>query len=114
MLNFLKTATDLGKLLEEKNHQYGNSYIIVPDILRILYPTGIKPHQYGDTSIIIRILDKINRRANGNSDAAEDWRDIGGYGIVKLAEILEEKEAFTFDNVALKIVDEIENQNTDK
>ena len=90
MLDFLKTATDLGRLLEEKNRQYGNSYIIVPGILRILYPTtGIKPHQYGDASTIIRILDKISRRAAGNPDAAEDWRDIGGYGVVKLAEVEE-------------------------
>jgi len=35
MLNFLETATELGKLLE-KNKQYGNSYITVPAILRIL------------------------------------------------------------------------------
>ncbi len=89
MLNFLETATNLGKLLEEKNRQYGNSYITVPDILRILYPTGIKPGEYGDASAIIRILDKISRRAAGNSDAAEDWRDIAGYGVVKLAEIME-------------------------
>lgn len=89
MLNFLQTATDLGRLLEEKNRQYGNSYIIVPDILRILYPDGIKPDEYGDASTIVRILDKISRRAAGHSDAAEDWRDIGGYGVVKLAEVKE-------------------------
>jgi len=89
MLDFLKTATDLGRLLNEKNRQYGNSYIIVPDILRILYPTSIKPGQYGDALTIVRILDKISRRAAGNSDAAEDWRDIGGYGVVKLAEVEE-------------------------
>ena len=56
MLDFLKTATDLGRLLNEKNRQYGNSYIIVPDILRILYPTGIKPDEFGDASTIVRIF----------------------------------------------------------
>ena len=55
MLDFLKTATDLGRLLNEKNRQYGNSYIIVPDILRILYPTGIKPDEYGDASTLAEV-----------------------------------------------------------
>jgi len=91
MLNFLETAMELGKLLEKKNKQYGNSYITVPAILRIYYPTGIKPDEYGDASTIVRILDKISRRAAGNPDAAEDWRDIAGYGVVKLAEVEEGK-----------------------
>ncbi len=87
MLDFEGTANRLGKLLVEKNTQYGNSYIIVPNIMRELYPNGIPVELYGDALTIVRILDKLCRRAANNPDAIEDWRDIGGYGILKQAEL---------------------------
>ncbi len=92
MLDFEGVAKRLGKLLIEKNTQYGNSYIIVPNIMRILYPKGMKPEQYGDALTIVRILDKLCRRAANNPDAIEDWRDIGGYGILKQAELEAEND----------------------
>jgi len=87
MLDFEGVAKRLGKLLVEKNRQYGNSYIIVPNIMKELYPNGIPVESYGDALTIIRLLDKICRRAANNPDAIEDWRDIGGYGVLKQAEL---------------------------
>jgi hypothetical protein len=74
----------VGGLVAEKQIAYGDMIRGAQDLLRILYPDGIKPEQYADALLILRILDKIGRLTRGNKKAFDEspWRDICGYAIL--------------------------------
>jgi len=75
-------ANQIGSLVEEKNIAYGNSFVTSGEILKIMYPNGIKPEQITDMLLTVRILDKLSRIANGKgSNGESEWRDLAGYGI---------------------------------
>lgn len=79
-------ASDLGKLLVKKNEAYGSYFEKLGDILRILYPNGIEPHQYDDLLALARIGNKLFRIASRKDAFGESpWRDIAGYGILGAA-----------------------------
>jgi phage terminase large subunit-like protein len=76
-------ATKIGKLVDEKNQAYGNSFAEAHKILSILYPNGIQPEQYTDALAIIRVIDKLFRIAtNKNAFGESPWQDIAGYAIL--------------------------------
>jgi len=79
---FLDEGEKLAILLAKKHIQYGESYKRSGDILKLLYPDGIKPEQYGDMLAVTRIIDKLFRIAVGKSDDVENWRDVAGYGLI--------------------------------
>lgn len=79
---FSEEALELADLLIKKHLQYGESYKRSGDILKLLYPNGIKPEQYGDMLAVTRIVDKLFRIAMGRSDDVENWRDVAGYGLI--------------------------------
>lgn len=82
MGRFQEIAQEIGKLVEEKNAAYGNSYIVTAEALKLYYPEGIEPSQYTDALLIVRISDKIARIANRKDAFGESpYRDIAGYGI---------------------------------
>ena len=62
-MKFEKIASEIGRLVEEKNLAYGSSFLKSEKILKILYPDGIKPDQYRDMLAITRIVDKLFRIA---------------------------------------------------
>ncbi len=73
-------------LVVEKNNAYGDSYQKSADILRILYPNGVRPDQYEDLLGMARLIDKQFRIANKKDAFGESpWRDICGYGLVASA-----------------------------
>lgn len=73
----------IGKLVEEKQAAYGDSFGKSGDVLRILYPQGISPEQIDDALCIVRILDKLFRIATDRDALGESpYRDIAGYGIL--------------------------------
>lgn len=77
------TAEQIGKLVEEKQKAYGNSFGKAGEFLKLLYPDGIKPEQYGDALTIVRIFDKLMRIATDKDAFGESpYRDIAGYGIL--------------------------------
>jgi hypothetical protein len=78
-----KIATELATLLPEKNRAYGNAVRVVADMLKILYPNGVKPEDYLDFMLIVRDLDKTCRIARGDKTAFGEspWKDKAGYGI---------------------------------
>ena len=84
-----KLAEDLGKLVEEKQRQYGNSVEKSERILRLLYPNGIHSSQYEDVLLVVRILDKLSRIAQSGwgQDAGGEspFTDIAGYGLLGMA-----------------------------
>lgn len=75
-------GTSIGKLVDEKNKQYGDSFNKCGEFLKILYPDGVKPEQYSDMLGIARVFDKLMRVANGNQGNENAWMDLAGYGIL--------------------------------
>lgn len=88
MTDYTALAASLGKLVTEKNAQYGDSAKSAAAIFAILYPAGIKLEQYQDILLMVRILDKLSRIAH--SEAGKDgggespYRDIAGYALIGL------------------------------
>ncbi len=77
---------DIGKLCESKNEAYGASFDKAGSVMRVLYPSGIRPEQYDDALAVVRVIDKLFRIATRKNAFGESpWRDIGGYSILGAA-----------------------------
>jgi hypothetical protein len=87
-------ATEIGALVEQKNRAYGDAFSKCGDFLKLLYPDGIQPEQYGDALCLVRIFDKQMRIATDKQALGENpYRDIAGYGILGAAKGEEEQHA---------------------
>lgn len=76
-------GTEIGKLVEEKNQAYGNSFGETQQFLKLLYPNGIGPESYSDMLCIVRIFDKLKRIATNKDAFGESpYRDIAGYALL--------------------------------
>lgn len=85
---------ELGRLVDEKNRAYGDSFRHAPEILRHLWPEGIRPEQYRDLLAVVRIVDKMKRIATDRDAFGENpWRDIGGYALLMLLDVVKEGDA---------------------
>lgn len=74
---------EIGKLVDEKNQAYGDSFAKSGEFLKLLYPDGIKPEQYIDALALVRIFDKQKRIAtHKNAFGESPWRDLTGYGLL--------------------------------
>ena len=82
MSKYEKIATQIGKVVDSKNKQYGDAINNIDSILKILYPNGIKVEQYKDMSVMVRVLDKLFRLSKGDQGDESAWNDIAGYGIL--------------------------------
>lgn len=86
-------ATAVGKLVDEKNKAYGNSFMKAGDFLKILYPDGIPPDKYIDVLVLTRLFDKLMRIATKNDPFGEDpFEDIVGYALLGMSNRKQEKE----------------------
>lgn len=73
----------LGALVDTKQAAYGDSFGRSGEILRILYPQGIRPEQYRDALAVTRVVDKLFRIATDRDALGESpWRDICGYSLL--------------------------------
>lgn len=73
----------IGKLVNEKQVAYGDSFGKSGDVLRILYPDGIPPEKIDDALCVTRIVDKLFRVAADRDALGESpYRDIAGYAIL--------------------------------
>jgi|GEM_PF-1166063 len=80
---FLRIAAEVGDLVRQKNEAYGDSFGTCGDFLRLLYPDGILPSQYGDALALARTFDKQMRIATSKDAFGESpWRDIAGYAVL--------------------------------
>jgi hypothetical protein len=76
-------GAEIGRLVEEKQRAYGDSFGRTGACLRQMYPNGIKPEQYDDLLTITRILDKLFRIANDPEAFGENpYQDLCGYSIL--------------------------------
>ena len=80
---FALLGTECGKLVEQKQEAYGDSFGRSGNCLREMFPNGIMPEQYDDLLTIARMLDKLFRIAN-NPDAFDEnpYRDCVGYSLL--------------------------------
>ena len=82
-MSYAKLGEEIGLLVERKQLAYGDSYGKSGEILRVLYPTGIGPHQMEDALAVVRIVDKLFRIATDPGALGESpWVDIAGYGLL--------------------------------
>ena len=83
MGDFKSKGLEIGELVERKNAVYGDSFARAGDVLRVLYPKGVKPEQYVDLLGVVRVLDKLFRLATDPNALGESpWTDIAGYGVL--------------------------------
>ena len=92
-----KTYKDLGmevgELVDKKQKAYGNSFGKGGDILKILYPNGVKLEEYTDMLCIIRIIDKLFRIATEKRAFDESvYCDLCGYSLLGMMKDIEEEE----------------------
>jgi hypothetical protein len=85
MRDYEALGREIGALVAVKQQQYGNSFGKAGQVLRVLYPEGVKPEQYDDMLAVVRVIDKLFRVANGNQGGEDAWRDIAGYGLLGAA-----------------------------
>lgn len=80
---FESLGSEIGRLVQEKQAAYGNSFGKSGQVMRLLYPDGIKPEQMDDALAVVRVLDKLFRIATAKDAFGESpWRDIAGYGLL--------------------------------
>ena len=80
---FAANGFNVGKLVEEKQEAYGESFGRSGECLRQMYPNGIAPEQYDDVLTIARMLDKLFRIASDPEAFDENpYRDLCGYSLL--------------------------------
>lgn len=85
-VDYVKLAQEIGALVQTKNAAYGDAHTKSGDVLRILYPDGVKPEAYTDMLTIVRILDKLFRICTDKDALGEDpYKDIVGYSLLATA-----------------------------
>jgi hypothetical protein len=86
MSQYEKLGQEVGKLVDQKQAVYGDSFGRSGNVMRVLYPDGIKPEQYDDALAMVRIIDKLFRVANKRDAFGESpGRDLAGYGLLMAA-----------------------------
>lgn len=85
MVGYEALGADIGRLVTSKQEQYGDSFGRSGEILRVLYPDGIRPEQMDDALAVVRITDKLFRIAAGNQGGENAYADIAGYGLLGAA-----------------------------
>ncbi len=90
---FVEIGKKIGTIVQEKNAAYGDSFSRSEDILKVLYPEGVKPENYRNFLMITRIIDKLFRIANQPKAFGENpAMDIAGYSILSLWKDIQEKK----------------------
>lgn len=111
---YTELAKEIGALVDEKNKAYGNSFEQAGEFLKLLYPDGIKPEQYGNMLSLVRIFDKLKRIATDKDAFGEDpFSDIVGYGLLAVEKNKREKGK-TEKQLLLEKLEKLENEEKEK
>jgi hypothetical protein len=82
---YARLALEIGKLVDQKQKAYGDSFSKAEEFLKLLYPHGIRKHQYKDLLTIVRIFEKLMRIATDKDALGESpFGDIAGYALLGL------------------------------
>lgn len=83
---FTQMGTEIGKRVDQKSVTYGDAFAKAGSFLELLYPNGVKPEQYADLLIQVRIFDKQMRIATDLQAFGESpFADLAGYGLLGMA-----------------------------
>ena len=86
MSDFTQLGEQIGNLVAQKQEAYGDSYGKSGQVLRILYPDGVRVDQYDAFLAVTRVIDKLFRVATKKDAFGESpWRDIAGYALLGIA-----------------------------
>lgn len=82
--DFFDVGEKLVTKVAQKNNDYGSAFEQIEEILKVLYPNGVPVHQYGNMSLLVRMLDKVCRLANEREKFynEDSWDDLIGYCFV--------------------------------
>jgi hypothetical protein len=82
-ISYREIGKEIGKLVDEKQAAYGDSFGKSGAVMKILYPEGIRPDQIDNALCVVRIIDKLFRIASQPKAFGESpYLDIAGYGIL--------------------------------
>lgn len=85
VMAYTRIASEVAKLVSEKQEAYGDSFGKSGEVMAILYPNGIGGAQMEDALVVVRIIDKLFRIATRKDAFGESpWRDINGYSLLAL------------------------------
>jgi len=82
---YLPLAEEIAELVNEKDKAYGSAFELSGKIVAIMYPNGVMPEQYNNLLVIVRMIDKLIRKANSNgpdSMGEDPFLDILGYALL--------------------------------
>lgn len=66
----------IGRLLRYKGQNYGPSFKVVAEVMRLYFPEGIPPEAFGDALLMVRVFDKFARIAYGDRQGDDTWADL--------------------------------------
>lgn len=85
-MDYPNLGEEVGMIVQKKQEAYGDSFGKAGNVLRELYPNGIRPEQYDDMLAVVRVVDKLFRIATQKEAFGESpWRDIVGYSLLSVA-----------------------------
>jgi hypothetical protein len=94
--SFVDLGRELGELVEKKNAAYGNATIITAQVMRLLFPNGVKPEQYELFHYCEMVLHKLCRIASQPDAFGEDpVQDIAGYSVLELGRVKDKEQTKT-------------------
>lgn len=94
MKTYEELGAELGQLVTQKQLAYGDSFGRAGEVLKILFPNGVKPDRYRDLLAIARMLDKLFRIATDRDAYGESpWMDVAGYALLGWRSHLAERES---------------------
>jgi hypothetical protein len=83
MISYEEIGRAIGALVDEKNKAYGSSFHHAGEVLKIIYPEGLRPDQYQRMLYTVRVIDKLFRLATQPEAFGENpAKDIAGYSIL--------------------------------
>lgn len=86
--DYERLGAEIGRLVTSKQAAYGDAFGRSGEVMRILYPGGIRPEQLDDALAVVRVLDKLFRIATDRDALGESpWRDVAGYGLLGAARV---------------------------
>ena len=93
MKDYVRLGKAIGELIADKQQAYGDSFHKSGEVLKILYPKGVKIDNFTDLLAITRVLDKLFRIATDPTYGSESpWRDIAGYALLRLHDSVQNGE----------------------
>lgn len=86
-MTYVEVAEDIGESVDRKNRAYGNSFSVLGEIIKILYPNGVKLGEYKTLLAVTRIIDRLFRIAtNKHAFDESSWADIAGYAVLMVGD----------------------------